>query len=810
MKIGDKMFAYIAHSGQLTQSMVDQYKNSLIFLGDEKQIFNPITGAYVGIGESAYQYILTKLDQGNTDVGDLHRILKNDNVSSIWAQYSDSDFSTYFSGSGNGTAVEIETTNGTQTISNTAGNEDSLKFTQAKRNIVLRGSHKNLNQADPLLSNSDVNSGINVTISHADGAQLYKDENGAFSYSYWYPEHDIITIDDSRTWAYITAQNTYLSEFAVKFATQQANRIYKNILGGSDAVYVEKEINEAFIIDGSTYTPVQPIYLKQTDGTFVAATLDGTTIKVGDNAVFDLSDNTWATGQADNYVNETNASDQKTYPIIFQQENENTGGYEDINLVDGVNTIKEIAKILDEITDGSDPEYGINTGIQLTYSIAKNYDQIQDLISYVQGLNSYVVTSFQADSKDSLLTVTYYSTSSEDDPARGNVNLSLDLLLAQTYIGLNGASYAAYMNIPEHNNVVDHRNWFYMSDDKDNAANYILISEITSANDPKNVKEYYNGITETIPTYTKQTETNTFTEDGTISTDNLVSSNSSKYIYFPYTRIQGVDSRNGLTTVDWVTTYVGWAAKDIAASVQGVNTDVRDYIDDKIDALNASYTASKGKYFTYIWQDAGQIVEVKETELPTDKSIANDVNVVDYTYIPVTYDYASDSSNNTTKYKRNANGGYEVAINFSENEQYYIQGTNTTTFTGVASNINVATLIGNGTSYFIQNSTNGKYTPVDLQASYKDTNLFTVSGASSSTKANTLYYITNSTGNSKYITTDTVHNTDGSNTTIVSSYVTYLSAATATTTGLADAYDVRKTIESMFTWIDLSTNTVIG
>lgn len=804
------MFAYIAHSGQLTQSMVDQYKNSLIFLGDEKQIFNPITGAYVGIGESAYQYILTKLDQGNTDVGDLHRILKNDNVSSIWAQYSDSDFSTYFSGSGNGTAVEIETTNGTQTISNTAGNEDSLKFTQAKRNIVLRGSHKNLNQADPLLSNSDVNSGINVTISHADGAQLYKDENGAFSYSYWYPEHDIITIDDSRTWAYITAQNTYLSEFAVKFATQQANRIYKNILGGSDAVYVEKEINEAFIIDGSTYTPVQPIYLKQTDGTFVAATLDGTTIKVGDNAVFDLSDNTWATGQADNYVNETNASDQKTYPIIFQQENENTGGYEDINLVDGVNTIKEIAKILDEITDGSDPEYGINTGIQLTYSIAKNYDQIQDLISYVQGLNSYVVTSFQADSKDSLLTVTYYSTSSEDDPARGNVNLSLDLLLAQTYIGLNGASYAAYMNIPEHNNVVDHRNWFYMSDDKDNAANYILISEITSANDPKNVKEYYNGITETIPTYTKQTETNTFTEDGTISTDNLVSSNSSKYIYFPYTRIQGVDSRNGLTTVDWVTTYVGWAAKDIAASVQGVNTDVRDYIDDKIDALNASYTASKGKYFTYIWQDAGQIVEVKETELPTDKSIANDVNVVDYTYIPVTYDYASDSSNNTTKYKRNANGGYEVAINFSENEQYYIQGTNTTTFTGVASNINVATLIGNGTSYFIQNSTNGKYTPVDLQASYKDTNLFTVSGASSSTKANTLYYITNSTGNSKYITTDTVHNTDGSNTTIVSSYVTYLSAATATTTGLADAYDVRKTIESMFTWIDLSTNTVIG
>ena len=34
--------------------------------------------------------------------------------------------------------------------------------------------------------------------------------------------------------------------------------------------------------------------------------------------------------------------------------------------------------------------------------------------------------------------------------------------------------------------------------------------------------------------------------------------------------------------------------------------------------------------------------------------------------------------------------------------------------------------------------------------------------------------------------------------------------ASSTNTGLADAWDVRRTIESMFTWVNIKTNTIIG
>ena len=54
-------FSYIDKAADLTLDMVSMYKDSFILLGDEKQLYHPLTNSYVGIGQSAYDYLLNKI-----------------------------------------------------------------------------------------------------------------------------------------------------------------------------------------------------------------------------------------------------------------------------------------------------------------------------------------------------------------------------------------------------------------------------------------------------------------------------------------------------------------------------------------------------------------------------------------------------------------------------------------------------------------------------------------------------------------------------------------------------------------------------
>ena len=51
-EIDDKLFGYISKSSDLDENIIQRYKNSLIFIGDEKQIYIPTINSYVGIGVS--------------------------------------------------------------------------------------------------------------------------------------------------------------------------------------------------------------------------------------------------------------------------------------------------------------------------------------------------------------------------------------------------------------------------------------------------------------------------------------------------------------------------------------------------------------------------------------------------------------------------------------------------------------------------------------------------------------------------------------------------------------------------------------
>ena len=55
IEITDKLFGYIANKLDLTPDVINKYKNSLIFIGDEKQIYQPLTNTYIGVGYTALQ-----------------------------------------------------------------------------------------------------------------------------------------------------------------------------------------------------------------------------------------------------------------------------------------------------------------------------------------------------------------------------------------------------------------------------------------------------------------------------------------------------------------------------------------------------------------------------------------------------------------------------------------------------------------------------------------------------------------------------------------------------------------------------------
>jgi len=52
--ISNKLFTYVKHGVDISQTIKDIYYNSLIFIGDEQQIYVPAIDTYVGVGKSKY------------------------------------------------------------------------------------------------------------------------------------------------------------------------------------------------------------------------------------------------------------------------------------------------------------------------------------------------------------------------------------------------------------------------------------------------------------------------------------------------------------------------------------------------------------------------------------------------------------------------------------------------------------------------------------------------------------------------------------------------------------------------------------
>lgn len=802
--IGNKIFAYIDNHNQLTASMIEQYKNAIIVLGDEKQAYIPILSSYIGVSQSYVNSLSERINNTNNSLDEYNNFIHNDVVTSIYAQFTPEELKNY----SNGVDKQLRGL--------TINNDTAYSAFRTKRDIIIKG----LNNNNELNSSSftPINSGINVTLNRGleEKSGITTINGKQYSFSYYVP-YDVLNIDDTYTFSYIENSNSYIIQFVADFASQQADRVYKNLLGENSTIYIEKEFEEAFIKETGTLKEIRQVYVKVKNNNignpdengYARITIDDyNNIKLANsNTIIKYADGTTPPGIKDilapigGYDELVDAYGNTIYePIWYHRDNNNTSTY-NMSINDGIETLKEVAYILDQITNGDD------SGINLAYNISYNYIEIQKLKEWQDGIGNETVSAFKSESNNELLTVNYYSNNLYGDKDRdnegfstGKVKLDLNLVLAQTYI-LNDVTYAAYLN----NHAGANKTYYIINNDPTNTDNYkqanIDIFNFIKAADPSKTIYYYNKVG------------NYFENTGQAATAQNINNNANYYLYCPY-ELSYYNFTKGLTTVKWVTSYVREVYNDLDYRINNLN--VSDQIRDAIDLLDYSDTneSNKGMFVSKVDENNG-IISVTKSKLPLSYIIHNDIISNEDIYLNLTFLDAKSHKDSGNIY-RLVNNQYTL-INSGDN--IWTNGDNLkydnlyykisiSSMVQVDTNTNYLNLINNvgNTSYFFKDDTTNKtiYTPIDIQEMNTSSNLSSYIGNGQ------IYYWNKTGARIKYFDAYTIQNYDGSTTTTINSYITTLSMASPTNSGLADAWDVRHTIENMFKWVDIKTNKIIG
>lgn len=831
MNISDKLLTYISSYQNLTTDMINQYKNSLIFIGDQKQIYVPLTNSYVGVGMNTIDELRNSISQANGGVSSLKTHVDNNVVTSIKAGYDNEALSAHFNGNPNsesisGTTVtansyQYQLTTNQDVVLVGVNNYDVTNHTVKTTDEIGRTTSYNLGNAD--VANQTLpaygNSGISVKVKHT-GNYVSGTYEG-FNYSY-FEGQDYLVIDDSATWSYIAANNAYLTQYATQVAVSQANRVFHDILGDDTSVYIEKLFEESFFKDANgEYQPINTVWVKDNNNQYTAVNVvkdnntGDTLFKINNDTITIYTvaaDGTTSFDPAVEgaYLASVGGKTDES-PVWYHVDTAGASTY-NTNLADGIQTLKEVAYILDRITDGDE------TGIGIAYNIATNTTDINELKEWKDNIGAYVVNKFQSSSLNELLTVSYYNADPQnwdsvtDSRASGDVHLDIDLEMAKfRYETIEGTTVKLAAWKEDQRSMVPNK--LVAHPDLSNLSNYI---EITNDNAASLIAKLKNlGITGNVSVYTFDSTNNKMDESTTVDVDSLGNYNGS-YVYYPYTETQA-DPTIGLTNVEWVVAYVGETRKEIMASLGDNVQDLNDAIEDAIGALDSSYTAQQGKYISQVAQEDGKLTNVQFVDLPTDTINGNDIlyNADIYVHISAQEAVSMSAQNPGDVYY--LSGGNYVALstdaNASNGDSYYYRKV-TPSMMGspsfVSANTSVDDIILNAGEFTYFKYSDGKFETLDVQEELSNNSaLFNPGTPATVASANKIAYWkldANSTKTTKYIDASSFHNQDGHNTLSVSAYVMPLANSAADNTGLADAWDVRHTIERMFTWVDLSYN----
>jgi hypothetical protein len=622
----------------------------------------------------------------------------------------------------------------------------------------------------------------------------------------------------------------------------------------------------------------EQVYIKTKDvnNSFKPVTIDNTnnTVRYGSTILFKKDENgKWRPLNGNDGVSQTDYSDfsfvdgygsmsyynwdndgqgiNEYVPVFYQKDTSYTA-YSNINIVDGINTIKEIAYVLDIITDGAD-----ETGISLTYNIAYNYVEIEKLKKWKEDIGTSTVSSIKAESTgptSNLITLTQYS---EDHwgsgESTGNVVIDTKLNVAKVipnrqyqkekydaFGNFDGtetawADYAIYdpSLLKDYEQFAYTYKWVYNPNYSDTTGTVKTSAEagttyaggwftgagwsatVTAGNYTKNGKFLADGSDKVwvVKNVSGGTTINNVAdlqaciiEEATLAeqaTENY------PYIYIPWSLpYAGAVTKDGvldaLTDVRWVTAYVNSTYELLSNRIKNSSGVTEAFLNSEFEKRTVAYTAGAGQYISYVGEENGYL-QASYTNLPSDY-LTEGVIVTTYNikYVKAT---ATEIKTNVDVFGNNAIYADNLTtpidpltLKIGDNTTYYVKfddGTNG--FTAVTSPSS-GTLDINKSIYVLEGNV---YKPISIQEAIAgggiSSDLTTVSG--------TYYYAPNSSSNDRYLDANSFHvDADGSNRFRINAYITYVRNATETNTGLADAYDVRKTIEDMFTWIDLRTN----
>lgn len=365
VSVANRLFAYIKHNVDINGTITEQYKNSLIFIGDEQQIYAPSMQAYVGIGMTAYTNTLNRINELKSDIDEATAAVKGQVVSKIWPGVSqamattDNNFSinepTYMVGDITIAGLNQYDPAHPDVAKNTI---DVYQYNQST-GIFEAPIAYHIPSSDALYNNGAPNSGIRIRYKQTKttdaSGNVIQSNNGIF-------------IDDSATWAYITNTAAAIKNTTKKYVDAELNRVYRDLLGSGNS-YVPVGFNSVFEAVPGENNSVQYLHTDTTDSNiyYYKQSVDSNA-STYDGVLDDGTKYVWAQASftSDGQLNTTNPCEYTNEVSTIAQLYVNNGEYNNtynMSLTDGINTLKEVAYLLDKLSDGS-----LGSVTYLTYS----------------------------------------------------------------------------------------------------------------------------------------------------------------------------------------------------------------------------------------------------------------------------------------------------------------------------------------------------------------------------------------------------------------------------------------------------------
>lgn len=885
--LGNKLFAYIAQASMLqtpgTKEMIkSNFGNSLVFIGDEGQLWAPKTDTLVGIGKTAHESILKDIVDVNDKVDTLNAALTSSLVSKIYANYDGSDNEQI-------AQLNLHATN--DIILRGAGDYDvERKLQLDKFGLNVTDENNNQDTINGITFDNSVNqynyATNGITVSLAKGKNKYRvlasgpaaeknnwktwtkketeewfdstsrPESGLIGTEpYYYIESGDIAyiimtddagniiykngkntfvIDDKMTWSYISTRNAEILSSTKEYTDTLVQNIYQDILGGGEAVIpvtyqtITKVVSEELVgtqyVQGVAFTndtnvfelvpvKIESIVLNpysettladETDVNYLHVNYPETrpynsistvvALKGGDLADYgkfeDIADGTekpyylMAQDNSLPYISSTTilrkvAQDEVIDPAkqyVIVNPNYNASTY-NTNLADGIQTLKEVAYILDVITNGAGN--GAEDGISLAYNIADNHNRIVVLEGEVDSIQA---------GNDSVKTLTVSETGKYVDLTLS----SKDAAGKNVYVDENGKPVEEG-------------------------------TEGASLIDP-NIGYHFNRVNlnvELAIAYTYETAQVSETLAVTVSyaTDSFVVTRGDAAITYLANQ-----SQEGLVDVKWAQAYMSDARQHITSEITSAKADAMEYSYSLVNSLNSADQVHQSEVVSKVEIVNGKI-NVEARELPTDKiyfsnsvwtpdkfktvdlktlinddddkTIADDVEIYIKSATPSTYVKLTADELKTVKVGDNL---------FIKEGETFVSADTYLNETDAAGTANAANIVAHGEKF------------VNFQPIYKVVDTYEIIDTADlvfednvwkygehtvfyqvDTKTEKIEYLTGSISHSSY-----VEGGQGENIFQVNANITKIEDATANNSGFADAYDVKKALENIVEWVDLS------